>query len=108
MTQMKGEKTKTGKDEVFEGIDVTIRVPKIWIDFLREYYEWINEGEAGAKEFVQYVLATSLKNEIREILVELRNKYPKVYAQFRKKHPKLAHSVGGKLKLLRNGYAKFG
>lgn len=98
------------KKETYEGIDVTIRVPKMWIDFLVDFYKWSGHDSETAKlatsEFIQVELARALQNEIRAILRRLADEYPLIYNRFAKKYPRLARSVSGRVRLLREGYAK--
>ena len=104
------DENKKKCDEVYEGIDITVRVPKMWIDFLVDYHEWAGyEGESAKEataEFVQEKLARALQGEVRDILKGLGRDYPMIYDRFTKKYPKLARSVNGRLRLLREGYAK--
>ncbi len=97
-------------DEIYEGIDITIRVPKMWIEFLVDYHEWSGyegkKAEEVTAEYVQEELARALQGEIRDILKKLGREFPMIYDRFSKKYPRLARSVNGRLRLIREGYAK--
>jgi len=106
---MAKENKTTKKSDTILGCDITIRVPRVWIEFLKDYYEWAghDDAEEYMREALQEMLAQDLKNRLNNTLRNLRSEYPYVYEKFSKKHPYLIRTVTARrLCLKRDGYAK--